>query len=796
MKKLFKSKTFVGALLSIALCVSLITGATFAIFTSEANVNIAVTSGTVKVTATIDKDSVQSKQLYGDYEKGSDKTYAQSVTVGENSVAIDKMVPGDGVKFNINVTNLSNVTVSYRTSWQAITESDLLGALTITIDGEEYNGYTTYGNWGTFNVGEDSKTVEVAIELKEEVGNEYQSEKVELAFAVEAVQGNAKVDNFVAAIGETKYETLEEAVKAVQAGETIEILRAGTYAPFQINKENVTVKGIIGATKSASTVIKNTATQNIQTYADGITLKNLWIDSTTPQSIAWMNSGAVDAYTSINAGIVAQNITIDGCTINGNGAAGSFAFLYCGQTFTLTNNTFNDFETVYSAMCDNGSLTKAIVTGNTFNNVLFPVSGYWGAQMTGSDYNIVVTGNKFNDGAIIHLWDYYQYQCRNNATAPTNVAVKAQINGNEGNYSVVLTHNDWFVENGNAIEESVKVAYRRLVKFDVDSVDYKVYNKDGSEIETVMYDSTTLGDQGGYLALYAISEGEYLVKNTVTGETYPFEVKATELGKTQVYTPISEGFAKVADKEYVVSNAAGMTAYRNYIEDKKIETKPIVKLSEDIDMTGVVWNTPSWGSMADGNGIARVGIFDGQGHTISNMVIKGKAMFVRLGGETAFKNVTFDNCSNDEGGIDISGKKDVQFRAIIVSQYVSKVSFDNVTIKNSSVAGYWGCGLFAGNVGHDDPNGSATFNNCHIENCTVGGWNCYCGGFVGYVATTTEYTGENSITGLTLQYARMTSDAEKLIGFVEVNDNGAIGIDSHENVTVTNCTKVKVYPED
>ena len=53
MKKLFKSKTFVGALLSIALCVSLIAGATFAIFTSEANVNIAVTSGTVKVTATI-----------------------------------------------------------------------------------------------------------------------------------------------------------------------------------------------------------------------------------------------------------------------------------------------------------------------------------------------------------------------------------------------------------------------------------------------------------------------------------------------------------------------------------------------------------------------------------------------------------------------------------------------------------------------------------------------------------------------------------------------------------------------
>ena len=53
MKKLFKSKTFLGAVLSIALCASLIAGATFAIFTSESKVNIAVTSGTVKVTAEV-----------------------------------------------------------------------------------------------------------------------------------------------------------------------------------------------------------------------------------------------------------------------------------------------------------------------------------------------------------------------------------------------------------------------------------------------------------------------------------------------------------------------------------------------------------------------------------------------------------------------------------------------------------------------------------------------------------------------------------------------------------------------
>lgn len=39
----------------------------------------------------------------------------------------------------------------------------------------------------------------------------------------------------------------------------------------------------------------------------------------------------------------------------------------------------------------------------------------------------------------------------------------------------------------------------------------------------------------------------------------------------------------------------------------------------------------------------------------------------------------------------------------------------------------------------------------------------------------------------------MTGSAETLIGFVETNDDGAV--DSHENVTVTNCNKEKVYPE-
>ena len=54
-----KNKVLLTSILSISSCASLITGATFALFTSESKVNIAVTSGKVDVKATIDETSVE-----------------------------------------------------------------------------------------------------------------------------------------------------------------------------------------------------------------------------------------------------------------------------------------------------------------------------------------------------------------------------------------------------------------------------------------------------------------------------------------------------------------------------------------------------------------------------------------------------------------------------------------------------------------------------------------------------------------------------------------------------------------
>ncbi|MBQ7879161.1 MAG: hypothetical protein IJ317_00785, partial [Clostridia bacterium] len=51
MKK--KNKVLLTSMATIAMCASLVAGGTYALFTSESAVNIAISSGTVKVEATI-----------------------------------------------------------------------------------------------------------------------------------------------------------------------------------------------------------------------------------------------------------------------------------------------------------------------------------------------------------------------------------------------------------------------------------------------------------------------------------------------------------------------------------------------------------------------------------------------------------------------------------------------------------------------------------------------------------------------------------------------------------------------
>ncbi len=190
-----KKKIILSAIMSIALCVSLIAGATFAIFTSESKVNIAVTSGKVDVVATIDETSVKTKQLYDtEYTDGKDRMYQGEVEFTENGLKLNKFLPGDGIKFDIVVKNNSNVAVKYRTVIGCDSDTGLFGGLHFYVNEALFGGSTAVSAYETIEPNSDDVIVSVIVELPEEAGNEYQDTSCTVYFKVEAIQANATVE--------------------------------------------------------------------------------------------------------------------------------------------------------------------------------------------------------------------------------------------------------------------------------------------------------------------------------------------------------------------------------------------------------------------------------------------------------------------------------------------------------------------------------------------------------------------------------------------------------------------------
>ena len=351
-----KKKTIATSVLAIAMSASLAVGGTYALFTSESKVNVAITSGKVEVVATVanlqaysgswntttsEYDSVVSTTKYtGTNAAGyyfANGGFA-GVSTTANTVTLDRITPMDKVTFDVVLTNNSNVAIQYRTVIKVVEDDGLFSGLEVKIgtDAQVYGGTTTYSRWTPFDG--VTKTVPVSIELPQGAGNEYQNKSCTISYTVEAVQGNAYVFDGEAWLiqGETRTEmsTLSDALTAAHQGDTIKMAHAGTYAPFTVATEGVTVEGIIGETKADSTVFVTTADQNVQLYANGVTVKNAWFEISEEQTEATMpgftHRGAIDMLVHAGSGTVANNITLDGCYFNGNNLADR-AFIYCGN---------------------------------------------------------------------------------------------------------------------------------------------------------------------------------------------------------------------------------------------------------------------------------------------------------------------------------------------------------------------------------------------------------------------------------------------------------------------------------
>ena len=183
-----KRRVLVMSLLTIALCFSLIFGATYALFTSESKVNIAVTSGKVNVVASVENLKIYSLDVEQTnvFENGGTAVYENGV------LTLDKVTPGDAAKFTVKIDNNSNINIKYRIVLSI--EGELASGLDAKAEfnNVEYSLNSGSTKWFSLQAGADIPDVAVEIKLPVEAGNEYQNKKANIVVKVEAVQGNAE----------------------------------------------------------------------------------------------------------------------------------------------------------------------------------------------------------------------------------------------------------------------------------------------------------------------------------------------------------------------------------------------------------------------------------------------------------------------------------------------------------------------------------------------------------------------------------------------------------------------------
>ena len=414
-----KIKILAPALLSIAACGAIVAGSTYALFTSEAKTNIAITSGKVDVKASIvdgaDGLTLTHKEANasGEYEEKTG-LYSGSASLDEatQTLTIDKMVPMDKVSFNIKIKNESNVSVKYRTIVKIEEDDGLSKSLTITIDGSAFKKRAVT-KYQTLDVGSADQIVPVEIELPEDSGNAYMGKSCKLSYSVEAVQGNALVYDDVYA------DSLEAAFN----------LTSGTFDFGTTNSEALTLDG------------------------KGRTFINAWVDGwisadTTIKNVEFLNGAA---FTMKSNDV---NVTFENCT-----------FYACDQsklTYTISNSLTNSG----AGMCLN--LEKQAATG-----VNYTIKG---CTFVGEDdESLPVYGNKYNaDGTVADKYKKRGYaialdaiaggDSSNGSLASVNIedceisGVRGnaiQLHGKTGAITIKDTKiNSWGVNSGSYIDAS------------------------------------------------------------------------------------------------------------------------------------------------------------------------------------------------------------------------------------------------------------------------------------------------------------------------------------------------------
>ena len=332
-----KKKALLTSILTIVMCLSLSVGATFALFTSTSEVNIAVTSGTVDVKATVDtlKYKTLTVKEWTAFDTDSNTTnfdnLGGSATVDGGNVTLNKIVPGDALSFNVTVTNYSNVTAKYRTIIKNAEDSDeyLYSALDIKVNGYTFNGLVSTP-WTTIegvNGSAHLATIPVSIELPEEVdGAEYMGKTVKLLVVVEAIQGNAETEDIISVTKDvevsngviTEDSAIDTEFAKAEVSEGTKLNDGATTMTLNVNPAedgvNTGLKAIVNPDKVTPLTIKIPEVAEDNTQLIKVTLKEVATKNLPAGQVSVYHSGVAMAQKNSVEELVADSFYYDANT--------------------------------------------------------------------------------------------------------------------------------------------------------------------------------------------------------------------------------------------------------------------------------------------------------------------------------------------------------------------------------------------------------------------------------------------------------------------------------------------------
>ncbi len=348
-----KSKVLASSILTIVLCFSLIVGSTFALFTSEDEFDISITSGKVNLDAyasivgVYSADGNPTGNLVDEngatyvHEAQDNYTFANGGTValdGANLV-IDRLTPGDKVVLNVNTNNKSNVAIQYRYKI-AVTDGELLATgMIVTVDGVANEGLKSYtSEWFYAEPNQAILDKEIAVELPIAAGNFYQDRSVQYTVLVEAVQGNGVVAN------EAEVELFDLANNTVDGASAINGDFDGNHAVYSFaNTTGSTNAGVTttgGTLKNFSVIGEKMGNKGfralyITSLTQNLNLENVDLEGTYAMNanVAAKKDNAGNIITP-DYGIYAKDSTFNGWTSYGTGV----------KEVVFTNCSFGEAE--------------------------------------------------------------------------------------------------------------------------------------------------------------------------------------------------------------------------------------------------------------------------------------------------------------------------------------------------------------------------------------------------------------------------------------------------------------------